>query len=397
MDASRRTSLRTKLARPVVAFVVTAVVALVVAEACARYALGDDFEYGELRDESWTACTRYDAELGWALRSGARVHVAGGPLDYRVRTNAAGFRDPERELAKPTGTRRVVVLGDSMAWGWGIAPGERFGDLLDERLGPEVEVLNLGVPGYGTDQELWVLETVGLAYEPDVVLLGFVLNDVIDARRTLRYELQKPRFVRKDGDGWTVENRPVPAPLGALEARLRELHRSLVARSALASLLSSPARAAPRGPDGDITVDQRRAAIEVVRVGGEAVQRFVDRIDQPGGVTEMTLGRIAALCAEREVALVAVAFPHNHDQHLYNPEAPPPSELDEDVRTSELTRRLAQLGERLGFATVSIDAALYAEASAGRNLDCGDGHYNARGNRVVADVLEPVVRAALSR
>jgi lysophospholipase L1-like esterase len=98
--------------------------------------------------------------------------------------NSGGFRGAERSLRKPPGTFRIVALGDSVTYGLGLPTEETFTSRLESRLNrgggegaPRYEVLNLGVNGYGIPQELAMLRSKGVRYEPDLVLLGFVLND----------------------------------------------------------------------------------------------------------------------------------------------------------------------------------------------------------------------------
>jgi hypothetical protein len=103
-------------------------------------------------------------------------------LRRHVETNREGFRDREHELAKPSGTRRVVVIGDSYTFGVGIErPEDRLSDLLAASVGgPDlgrVEVLNAGLPYSHTLQHIEFLERT-LAYAPDLVLLLYVFNDI---------------------------------------------------------------------------------------------------------------------------------------------------------------------------------------------------------------------------
>lgn len=98
--------------------------------------------------------------------------------------NSAGFRDREREQAKPDGTTRVVVLGDSTTVGNGIGdPHKIYTRILEAMLNEQAangltfEVLNLGVDGYQTLQEAELLRTKGVRYEPDIVLVTLCVND----------------------------------------------------------------------------------------------------------------------------------------------------------------------------------------------------------------------------
>jgi hypothetical protein len=81
--------------------------------------------------------------------------------------------------------RRVVALGDSFAWGVGVELEDDYPQRLERglnRLRREAwEVVNLALPGMNTRDHLALLEKEGFGYGPDVVLLGYVLNDAEDA------------------------------------------------------------------------------------------------------------------------------------------------------------------------------------------------------------------------
>lgn len=98
----------------------------------------------------------------------------------RTATNSHGFRGHEYTLLKPAGTTRIVGLGDSVMFGWGVDQDAIYTHLLEQELGTaarRVQVLNLAVPGYNTMQEAALLKAKGLAFAPDVVLVNYCLND----------------------------------------------------------------------------------------------------------------------------------------------------------------------------------------------------------------------------
>jgi lysophospholipase L1-like esterase len=115
---------------------------------------------------------------GYTLRPGFEGESKFG-IPFRV--SAQGFRSPEVAVPKPAGTHRVLVLGDSVTWGAGVREEETFSRRLEAELGDElacaVEVVNAGISGYGSIEELDVLRNDGLALEPDVVLVYHVEND----------------------------------------------------------------------------------------------------------------------------------------------------------------------------------------------------------------------------
>ncbi len=98
-----------------------------------------------------------------------------GRLVYRY--NSAGFRDVEHAIVKPAGTRRILVVGDSVAEGIWVEWESTFAGVLQSRLRGAYEVVNLAQSGLNTPQEIHLLEREGLRYSPDLVVINFVLND----------------------------------------------------------------------------------------------------------------------------------------------------------------------------------------------------------------------------
>jgi hypothetical protein len=112
----------------------------------------------------------YSETYGWQPRAGFQG-ASGAP---KLTVNRRGYRGREHPYERTPGRKRVVVLGDSISFGEGVADERTFSALLEERL-PGLEVVNLAVGGYGSDQALIRLEEEGLRYRPDVVVLGFCL------------------------------------------------------------------------------------------------------------------------------------------------------------------------------------------------------------------------------
>lgn len=102
----------------------------------------------------------------------------------RVRTNRDGQRAPiEYPRPKPEGTFRILLLGDSQTFGQGVEYEETFGHLIERALQSEhpdvrIEVINAGVDGYNLYQEIAYLAADGLSFEPDVIIVLFVGNDL---------------------------------------------------------------------------------------------------------------------------------------------------------------------------------------------------------------------------
>lgn len=98
--------------------------------------------------------------------------------------NSLGFRGPEISTTKSENTVRVVVLGDSVAFGWGVDEADGLRAQLERRLAAwygtrrRVEVVNLAVPGLHAGHEFERFRRHGLALAPDVVVIVFNVNDV---------------------------------------------------------------------------------------------------------------------------------------------------------------------------------------------------------------------------
>ena len=110
-----------------------------------------------------------DPELLWALAPGATIQGRSHPETI----NSLGLR--ESTLPQDGDGPRVLVLGDSSVYGWSLPDGQHYADLLEEEL--QVQVINLGVPGYSTEQSLVLLERVGWDYQPDVVVVHSIFSD----------------------------------------------------------------------------------------------------------------------------------------------------------------------------------------------------------------------------
>jgi lysophospholipase L1-like esterase len=119
-----------------------------------------------------------DAELPWVPRNNVvGRHDRQGLFSSSFSTNSRGLRDGEHQIQKPAGTERVVVLGDSFTWGWGVNDGEVYPRRMEEHL-RATEVINLGVTAFALRDSIVYFKREGLQYEPDVVVVGFCLNDI---------------------------------------------------------------------------------------------------------------------------------------------------------------------------------------------------------------------------
>lgn len=156
-----------------------------------------------LIDTSWGMVvpqdiSRLDATFGWSLDPGARSEskATGRPLTYAI--NAKGLRGREVPYDKPEGEHRIVVLGDSHTFGFGVPEESRFSSLLEGYL-PGSRVVNMGVSGYGIDQELLLLGREGFKYRPDMVIAYVPHYADLRHLRDMVWGMGKPRYLLEDG------------------------------------------------------------------------------------------------------------------------------------------------------------------------------------------------------
>lgn len=197
----------------------------------------------------WRVTTDAKARLFVPHPDVGYLHEAGVQVEYRFQEaagtatsrhtlsiNSKGLRDVERTYEKPDDVRRVLVLGDSMVFGHQVPQRQRFTDLLERRLdawstAPRYQVLNAGVDGYGTVNELLFLRREGYRYEPDVVVLTFCMfNDLLDnhrdlARKSAYTYVIEPYFVLENGS-LVLKNHPARSTVLTRSYAYRQLAKT---------------------------------------------------------------------------------------------------------------------------------------------------------------------------
>jgi len=155
---------------------------------------------------------QHDPQFGWHHVPGRTGRFRKEDFDTEVRINSRGLRDRDYPHAKPEGVARIVVLGDSLVWGFGVQQEEVFTEVL-ERNFDSVEVINGGVSGFATDQELIWLEEEGFRYEPDLVVVVLTGNDTWGNQTDFAHGLyHKPHYLLDSGGELSLAGSPAPAP-----------------------------------------------------------------------------------------------------------------------------------------------------------------------------------------
>jgi hypothetical protein len=279
----------------------------------------------------------FDPDLGWRPASNVRKRGAYWGSREPAWTNARGWRDADTPLARTSGTSRIVVLGDSFVFGVSVDYGDRFTEVLESRMAG-VQVVNLGVNAYGTDQELRTLEIEGVRYQPDLVILtSFLGNDLDDIRYERRFYWPRPHY-ELDGD----ELRLIP-PESSWDVELRTA--SYVGELALRALDRV------RAPDRPVPTWQSADTVPLYL----ALVRRIDQVAREHGAT----------------CLVVVT-------------GRPP-------RPADRARVLSGLA-RAAIPAIDVDEALTHAMHQGARVFAADGHWNPEGHRIVAEQIIEAIR-----
>jgi hypothetical protein len=187
--------------------------------------------------------------------------------------NSAGYRDTEHAKEKPAGVRRAVFVGDSFTYGVGIELDDTYAKRAERGLSAarseKWESIVLAVPGVDTEQEEVILENEGFGYSPDLVVLGYVLNDAEDPGAA---EQRRAR-------DWT-------------EAEALKRTHPFWRRSALLSLVADRLHA---------TVENRARIENHLALYRDGAPGFA--------AVKKSLNTMAARCRERGVPFIVVLFP----------------------------------------------------------------------------------------
>lgn len=302
-----------------------------------------------------------DEVLGHRLRPSARAIVEGPEFSAVYDINARGLRDAvTRSGPKPPGVTRILVLGDSFAFATGNAYDEAWPVVFEgtlEAAGRPVDVVKAGVPGYDTRTEALYLERIFADYEPDIVLVTFLPNDLFTNR---------PIDHRPAGHAAadTEHDEPVVRPRNDKKSTLHSLvlvKRLLMANDYLYTRL--------------YLMTPRRAYF---------ARPYDDHIRRQIEITKDLLRRMQAYCRERGAELVVLSIPQQF-QVLAASLAEPPDDVDIDG----IDTVFAAFAERQGFTWLPAMPHL-VERYGGTGEDLYyryDGHLNAAGNAEIGRFL----------
>jgi len=347
-----------------------------------------------------------DSALGYVTTSRFQRRVRGRGFISDVRTNALGLRDDALGPHTPD-TLRILGLGDSFVFGIHAGPRERcFIEQLEAGLDRDLalhpspsgaraaQVVNAGVDGYGTVQEIGRLERLGPEVAPDGVLLAFYLgNDFTDNSGATRMTVV---------DGYQM----LEASAAPFRAHFRPLHRRfrlwLHAHSELYLLLKErllhPVRARV---EGEPQMAEPKSFDYYVYDAGyaHALQSTPTPAVEAGiAATRAALARMRRWCDGHGASALIVALP---TEQQVNPAARAAwiarfGLHEADLDFERPARVLAELAQNAGIPCFDLAAAFRERIAAGDTLFLpGDNHWNATGHALAARAVQDAVRREL--
>ncbi len=344
---------------------------------------------------------RYDPLLGWSLIPGASIttDVTERGIHNHIDIDSLGLREREIAVARPTGRRRVLIVGDSIAFGTGVDVDERFSDVLGHQLGDEVEVINAGVPGWGNDQEMLFYEQRLRRLQPDVVVLSFTVgNDIVNNALggALLEGGTKPRFQLAGNS--LVMIPPAPLPPQSLASRIKSVaHRSRFLVFAKRRLM----RRAYQHQVHEETSQQLHGFESYRDLSHWSAYENPpdDATEAAWKVTEALLSRFASDCRADSARFIVFAMPLKLEiddawrAEVIKGTHADASRIDMRYPYHRLTTYCATHGIEFHypadrFRTVAAKGTLYFKK---------DSHPNVRGNALAADILRGILEDTSSK
>jgi hypothetical protein len=358
---------------------------------------------------SFQRFTISDPYRGVALRPNAEGWWREEGTAY-VKINSAGLRDREHSREKPPNTFRIAVLGDSFAEAFQVSREETFWALLEQRLqqcpnfaGKHVEVINFGVSGYGTAQELITLRREAWSYSPDLVLLTVTLgNDLRDNSPKLSLDGARPFFVYR-GDQLVLDDSLLAARKASFRFRLQELAFGRSITGLLRHLRVVQ------------LVDRARRSLAERRIMRERAKLVFDRpanTEAEPGIDQMVyyeptdpIWRETWRVTEGTIALMNSEAKNHGSQFLVvtltsagqvDPDAARQQALLKSRGLSDLfyaERRVKALGEREGIAVLNLAPRFQEYAQSHKVFlhgfadSLGTGHWNQAGHRLAGEII----------
>ena len=354
-----------------------------------------------------------DASRGYALRPG----VSGWyrkENDVFVRINSDGLRDLEHTKTKPPDTIRIAVVGDSYAEALQVPLESTFWFLLSKSLNScsanqkHIEVINFGVSGYGTAQELLTLREHVWEYSPDIVLLAVTTNnDISDNSKVLKKARDVPYFVYQADQLVLDESfRSTPefqwrqSATGRVGRWFRDHFRVVQAiieghRAARLRFAAWRSKTNSANPPTETKANSQNA-VRSEELGTDNLV-YIEPSDatwkEAWRVTEGLIETMKKEVNEHHARFFVVTLSNGIQ---VAPSAQVRTDFMKRLGVKDLyypDNRIKALGERDGFEVLNLAPSLlsYAEQNGvylhGFGSDLGSGHWNEKGHAIAAEIL----------
>lgn len=331
------------------------VASIVLAEVIARVHAGRGDDWLLVQSVRWydDSVFQKDAELGQVLRPGAVVELSTPEFSARTEVNSLGLRGPELgEKTRP----RLLTVGDSFTLAMQVDRADTFQERLSHAL--DVEVLNAGVDGFGTEHERRLAARLSHLTDSDAVLMVLFLGNDLRDNQSFRPQ------------GYPTAERDLPSLLSARDQRW--------GWSALYFHYVSWQRRQ--------VIQRDRGAVEALRnelqifLAGRDIQRHL-------GPTQMALEAFAADCRVRDqpcfVAVAPPSFVLDADRlqatmDTYGIEGTPDVDAAAAAVLAALPAGLSGLDLTPALRTAAADEAVFLQF---------DGHWTPAGHRAVAEAV----------
>lgn len=317
------------------------------------------------RREATTKLFVRDDELGWKLNPGATDTWG----DVVVHINEKGYRGPVVPYERTAGKKRVLFLGDSVTFGYRIARwNDTFPFLADSLAAAtdsvEIETVNLSVEGYSQWQEAIVMQTEGARYQPDLVMLGFVLNDVTEMFHLVKFGGAEEGFqMRHAASSWLGR----VLSKSAIVYEVQNVTREIKAKRSLGQ-------------------DLRLGAIKQQSLEVETLMRHPDQanVKTAWDFALADLQKIADQCKQLNIPFVVVAFPFEVQLH-------------DAMNLGTPQRVLFNYTQARNIEMIDLLPPLSAAVCGRENVSLflDEDHFSLEGHRMVAEQLAPVISGRL--
>ncbi len=316
-----------------------------------------------------------DEAFGWRLKGSTETRLRWESYDYIVTANRLGFPGPDYPEERSEGSIRIMTLGDAFTSAEGVDTEAAWPRLLERNLAERlpdrrIEVLNFAITGHGPNQYAAIADAYVPRFRPDVVIVGFFVNEYDDVLRSDRAFRRSIGFDRVAPDSWV--------------SRLTGAHLLAWSRMHVSRWLNETVRGRP-WPHGYFLAQLAPLERENAKVTGAGRDRVKARLSQ-----------IAEACRHVEATLIVMMIPAppqicDARDLAYFPrhvELDDPHRFDVD-QPQRVTRELCA---GLGIPTYDLRPLLTSLSECPyqpRNL-----HWTERGHAAVAASMAEVLLAA---